>query len=313
MSPKSLLSIFIPLFLSVSVFAKDAAASKPVSAPLINLALRQSSESGVNIIAGNTGSATAYGTEVHTISDTDLSTFGLSGDSLKQAVGAYAGREPNDAFVRSPTPWDDLYTRYSWKQVTTTIRPISAEVIDQEVEPVIVAEVPFNNTSSQPATFDASANQEVRNTASTEWSETGSFSFGQTLKYEVEFLGTGGGGETSFGFSREWGESGEESQTIVVGVRSGVSVELEPGEVVYTTIRASRGSMLVKVTYLATVDGYIAANYDPTHNDHHFWAYDVNGVLRAQGLPTQRTVEQTIEVGYFFDSYVETSDVSRLG
>ena len=317
MSPRILLSLLVPLLLTVLTLASPSpqlvdTVAKPATAPSWTLSTRQSSENGVNIIAGSTGSATAYGSEVHIISDTELGTFGLAGDDLKAAVGAYAGREPNDAFVRSPTPWDDLYTKYSWPQVTTTIRPVSAEVIDQSVEPVIVAEVPFNNTSSQTATFDASANQEVRNTVSTSWSNSGSFTFTQTVNYEVEFQGTGGGVETSFGFSRGWGESGEESQTIVVGLRSGASVELEPGEAVYATIRASRGAMKVRVTYLATVGGFVACNYNPTHNDHHFWAYDVNGVLRAQELPTERLITQEIEVGYFFDSYVETSDVSRI-
>ena len=264
----SLLSSPSPVLLPNSLTLQP----KPATAPSWTLSTRQSSENGVNIIAGSTGSATAYDSEVHAISDTGLGTFGLAGDALKAAVGAYAGCEPNDAFVRRPTPWDDLYTKYSWPQVTTTIRAVSAEVIDQSVEPVIVAEVPLNNTSSRAATFDASANREVGNTVSRSWSNSGSFTVTQTVNYEVRFQGASGGVETSFGFSRGWGESGEESQTIVVGRRSGASVELEAGEAVYAWIRASRGAMKVRVTHLATVGGFVACNYNPRHNGHHFWA-----------------------------------------
>lgn len=309
--------IFRPMYTFLSLLAVlSLSTALPTVRPptnLLHVVARQDGETSVDISASGSdsvaSSASAVGGEVHVISDTERATFGLGDESLKQAVGTYKGREPNDAFVRSPTPWDDLYTRYSWKQVTTTVQPIRAEVIEQKIEPAIVSTTPFNNTSSQTATFDVSARQEVRNTVTSSWSSSDSVSFGQKIKYKVGFLGTGGEGETSISFESSWGEGGSESQTIVVGLSSGVSVELEPGEYVFSTIQASRGTMKVKVTYRATLSGFVACNYDPTFEDHHFWAYDVNAMLQAAERPTEVLVEETLDIGFYFNSYVETSDV----
>lgn len=310
-----------PLFTLLSLFAlvflAEALSAARTSSDLTKTSGRQDGGTEVSITAsgddGTPSSASAFGSEIHVISDTEIATFGLGEVSLKQAVGAYKGREPNDAFLRSPTPWDDLYTTYDWQQVTTTIQPVSAEVIEKTIEPVIVSTTPFNNTSSQTATFDVSARQEVRNTVTSSWEQSGSVTFGQTIKYEVKFEGIGVGGSTSLSFESGWGEGGSEAQTIVVGLSSGVQVELEPGEYVFSTIRASRGTMKVKVAYRATLSGYVACNYNPTFEDHHFWAYGVNSVLAAAERSTEVIVEEVLDVGFYFNSYVETSDVQHTG
>ena len=52
------------------------------------------------------------GTVQHVITDEERQSFKLEDAQLKDAVKKYFGKRPNDAFLHSPTPWDDLYKTY---------------------------------------------------------------------------------------------------------------------------------------------------------------------------------------------------------
>ena len=144
------------------------------------------------------------------------------------------------------------------------------------------------------------------------WSTSASISVSQTIKYNVEFLGTGVGQETSFGFELGWGIGGAQTQSVTIGSRSGVYVELEPGEGVMATLKASRGSMKVKVTYRTTLSGHVACNYNPRYDGHHFWAFDVNNIMSAGGIGNENYVTEVLELGYYADASVILSDLHAL-
>ena len=55
-------------------------------------------------------------------------------------------------------------------------------------------------------------------------------------KYNIRFLGTGGGGETDISYSHSWGEGGEESKTVTIGTSTGVSVTLKPNQAVEASL-----------------------------------------------------------------------------
>ncbi|PWC19615.1 hypothetical protein [Brenneria corticis] len=64
----------------------------------------------VNIIASpesNQTVATAVGDDIAVISNEERSTFQLNDQQLKNAVEVYFGKKPNDAYLCSPTPWND--------------------------------------------------------------------------------------------------------------------------------------------------------------------------------------------------------------
>ena len=69
----------------------------------------------ISIVAGKDSSSSSVmvqGSVQHVITDEERSSFGLSDSQLKGAVDKYFGKQPNDAYLHSPTPWDDLYKRY---------------------------------------------------------------------------------------------------------------------------------------------------------------------------------------------------------
>ena len=261
----------------------------------------------VQIKAGptpQTSSVSVTGTVSHVITDSERQQFGINDGALKNAVGKYFGKNPNDAYVRSPTPWNDLYRTYGWDQVTTVLTVTSSSILEVSSQPSIVAQKSFVNNSPYNAKFNTAIQDSVTNTVETSWSQTFGFSFEQTFKYEVGFLGTGGGGETKFGFNAQFGSGGSQSTAIQVGSSSSVDVELGPKQAVEAILTATRSVLKARITYTAYLTGLAAVNYNPTFKDHHFWALDIGGVMRAGGLSNSRQITEDIVIGYYSNGKV---------
>ncbi|HEY0077373.1 MAG TPA: hypothetical protein VGB73_01925 [Pyrinomonadaceae bacterium] len=257
-----------------------------------------------------TSSVNASGSVQHVITDTEKKTFGLQDADLKNVVAKYFGKKPNDAYLHSNTPWGDLYKTYNWPQVQTVLVVDSATITGITSEPVIIATKTLTNDSSREATFNAGISDQVCNTTESNWSETDTISVSQSFNYQVSFLGSGGGGETSMSYSHEWGQGGSESNSVTVGSDTGVSVTLEPGESVDAQLTASRGVMKVRIVYKAYLIGDVAVNYNPKYKGHHFFALDVGSIMDAAGLSKSRQFTEDIEVGYYANSKVVLTDTN---
>lgn len=245
------------------------------------------------------------GSEVHVISDDERASFKLSDNQLKQAVAAYFGKRPNDAYVKSPTPWNDLYKTYNWSQVTVTLRPVSATITGISTEPVVIKSTTFKNDTQKAANFNASVSDQVSNTVSNSYSSTYGLTVGQKISYEVSFEGVGKvGGETSMSFSSTFGKSETKSTSYTVGSNEGVNVNLDPGESVVAELNATRGQLKVRVVYDATLSGQTAVNYNPTFKGHHFWGLPIQNVSRAGKLPTSLRITEDMTVGYYSNASV---------
>jgi hypothetical protein len=268
----------------------------------------------IDIVAGNDKSSShvnASGSVQHVISDQERGTFKLSDSQLKSAVKAYFGKSPNDAYVRSPTPWDDLYKRYHWDQVQMVLAVQRAEILEITSEPTIVKTQEFVNSSkTKSATFNVAISESVQDTVSSNWSTGGTLTVGQEFEYGVEFLGAGGKGKTSISYSQSWGIGGEHSKTVTVGSESGMSVELKPQEAVEARLSASRGVMKVRITYKAHLIGSTAINYNPTYKGHHFWALPIGAVMSAGNIANSNESTEVIEIGYYSNSKIELVDKS---
>lgn len=265
----------------------------------------------ISIVAGQDGSASsvnASGTVQHVITDEERTTFKLGDKQLKDAVKAYFGKSPNDAYLHSPTPWGDLYKKYSWPQVQMVLVVESAEILGITSEPVIVKSQEFVNNSKQKGTFNVAISESVNNTTSSNWSTGGTLSIGQKFSYGVKFLGAGAEGETSLSYSQSWGIGGQESKSITVGSTSGVSVELDPGEAVIADLSASRGVMKVRIRYNAYLIGSTSVNYNPTFKGHHFFSLGIGGVMSAGGTANSIKSTEDIEIGYYSNSKIELKD-----
>lgn len=153
--------------------------------------------------------ANATGSIQHII--TDEKRFGILDGNLKRKIGTHMGREPTDVYVRSPAPsFDTVKIDLSdWNQVHTVLIPIETKILSVDTVPTILSKMDFKNEGSKKGTFTGKLSEQVSTTVGTSWSQSYTLSFNQTIKYEVGFLGTGGGGSTSFGFQGQWGKRKE--------------------------------------------------------------------------------------------------------
>lgn len=265
----------------------------------------------VQIVAGSdeaSSSVQVSGSIQHVITDAEVTTFGVGDHDLKEAVKAYFGKKPNDAYLHSPTPWGDLYKKYGWPQVQTVLVPTKAEILGITSNPTILATRVFTNNSSVEGTFNAGISEQVTNTSTSSWSTGGTLSVGQEIEYKIGFLGTGVGGKTTFSYSQSWGIGGTVSDSVTVGSEAGVSVNLQPGESVESELSASRGTMQVRITYNAYLIGSTAVNYNPRYKDHHFWGLPIDRVMSSGKILNSVKSTENIEIGYYSDAKVELKD-----
>jgi|GEM_PF-1972639 len=310
---------FVAMSCSPEVVAPEASNPDTVKAsPSTTATTEQPLELGltVNVLAGpdaQSSRVSASGTLMHLVTDLERQTFGVTDAPLKNAIGSFMGRNPEDAYVRGPTPWDDLYTVYGLEQTKAVLTVKSAQILEITSQPTVLNRVEFINESTRfPATYHADVTQDVSNTVETNWNSTHGVEFTQTVSYKVEFLGSGGGGETSFGYSYQWGQGGSESKTYTVGSSQGVSLELPPLAAVEAVLSASRGTMRVRIKYNVSLQGMTAVNYNPRHRDHHFWWFNLAEVMAYTGKNNAREYTEDLEIGYFANAKVVIRDIEDV-
>lgn len=245
----------------------------------------------------------------HVITDREVKAFRLEDSSLKSAVNAYFGKRPNDAYLHSPTPWGDLYELNKWGPVTTLLQPGRARIVDVKAEPLIIKEDRLENNSSVPADFEVGISHQVQRTSSHTWSNSQTVEFGLSLNAEYRFKGGSGiGGEGSFKYSYQWGQSHEQSESVTIGSTSGIVVTLQPHQAVIARLSATQGSLDICIDYEVFLFGRAAVNYNPTYKGHHFHGLDINEVKETGNLPAKCTITERITVGYYTNSKVELVD-----
>ncbi|CAH0598768.1 unnamed protein product [Chrysodeixis includens] len=248
------------------------------------------------------------GSNVDIISDLEIDTFQLSDANLKSAVRSYFGSQPDDVFVKSPTPWGDLYITNGWKQVNRVLKPVKASILSVVSKPKLVMTHEFNNTSSQNATFEARMRQEVENTIASSWERRGEIAASNYIKYGLDMKAMSVAGQATISYVSQWGANVMKSQTVSVGSETAITVNLEPNQKVTAQLYATRVSMTVQIDYEASLLGSVAVNFADGYKGHHFWSFDINKVLTAGGIVPSVPSSEVIDIGFYAESKVVIVD-----
>ncbi|XP_013199194.2 spherulin-2A [Amyelois transitella] len=248
------------------------------------------------------------GKQVDVITDKERNTFELNDGKLKDAIAAYFGRRPDDAYLRSPTPWNDLYRSYGWNQVLRTLTPKRGKILGISSQPTIVMQQVFENNSTKPADFDVGIHQTVQNTVSSSWSKSGDLTLGQEIKYGFDLEVLNGGVTTAFRYTSSWGENTQKSESITIGSTAGMKILLQPGQAVLASLHATRGTIKIELEYEASLSGDAAVNYDDAYRGHHFWGLDVGAVMASNNLQNKKVSREIIEFGFYSESKVVVND-----
>lgn len=250
----------------------------------------------------------ATGSFVDVISDANRDKFKLKDGDLKNYVNKYWGKKPNDAYLHSKTPWGDLYKTYKWSQVKTTMKPIKAEVVKSDGVPTILANKIVRNDGPSVSTYRTGITQEVTTEISNTWKNETSVTIENEVSVSFEGLG---GAKSKMGMTTTFGHDKTVSERSTVGTNDEISLTLKPGEAVDVQLTATKGKMTVRVTFECTLYGSVAVNYNPTYRGHHFFALGVNGVMKAGGAPSKKTITQDITIDFVTDTQIVIKDISE--
>lgn len=248
------------------------------------------------------------GSDVSTISDEEIETFQLYEGNLKEAINKYLGTTPDSVYLKSPTPWNDLYKTFGWQQVTRILKPIRAKMFSVKFAPELVIRQFFNNTSSKPVTYKAHVFQKVEDTIASIWETRGELYAGLNISYGFDIKAMAVSGKATMSYTSRWGQNVMKSQTVTVGSEVGLEIILQPNQRAVAELFATRGEMSVQIDYEASLGGNLAVNFENGYKDHHFWGLDVNKVLMAGGMNRTVWSSENITLNYFADSEVTVRD-----
>jgi len=250
--------------------------------------------------------ATASGTILEVITDDQRKKLGLTDAAVKAAVNRYFGKAPNDAYLKSPTPWGDLFKKYNWEQTSFTMTAVKATVISVKSVPSIISTQEFENKTSHLATYTASMSTQVVSSITSSWSQTTTTTIGANITAASKVTGIGGGFSMSVSNADQQGGSDTHSSTLSAG--STVQITLNPGEKAFAHLTASIGTVNVRVTYRLKPQGKVAVNYNPTFKGHHFWGLPVGNVMAADNITMGGVQTQDIEIKCFSSAKVTVTD-----
>jgi len=223
----------------------------------------------------------ARGKLQHLITDQERASFGLEDGALKDAIARYFGKAPNDAFLRSPIPWSDLYRTYDWTPVSTVLMASSAQLLS----------LTSRNSSRKRGT--------VTNSFETSWDLPTSVELSRSVEYSLELPDLKSvGGSTAWRFEMGFGAGGSQSRSISIDSYQGVSADVDPGEWVPERPAVNRGVLRARIVYDVYLTGLAAIHYDPTYKGHQRWALPIEAVMQAGGIQNHRQITQDITVEY---------------
>lgn len=253
-------------------------------------------------------SITYSGADVEVINPQEVIRFHLNGQSFKEGIKTHFGRKPSNFYLKSPTPWGDLYKKYNWEQVTRVLTVKSARVHDITSKPVVVLAHDFENPSNKTVKVSTGISQTVENTVTTSWTRNQEVSISQEIEYDLNILVAKLSGTTGLTYTSSYGKSEEKAESVTIGTTSGVETELKPGQSVTAVLSANRGYFEIEVVYAAKLRGNVAVNFKHSHNGHHFWGPPIENILTSAGLQNEITEVQHIKVGFYAEASLKIFD-----
>ncbi|CAG4974905.1 unnamed protein product [Colias eurytheme] len=248
------------------------------------------------------------GYDIHIITDPEITLFRINQKQLKEAVRRFYKVRPQNVYLKSPTPWNDLYKTNNWEQVKRILTVKSATLKENTKQTTIVLSQDFENLSNVTIKVNTALSQSVENTISTTWSTSNELTVSQEFDYDINVVFGKVAGTTAFSWTSTWGKDEEKSETQTIGATSSIETELKPGQSATAVLSGSKRELEVEIVYSATLRGNVAINFKKPFKSHHFYGPSINSVLDKAGLPTEFNVVENIKVGVFIDHSLKVFD-----
>jgi hypothetical protein len=260
----------------------------------------------INILAGpdaNASQVSAIGRITDLITDQERVLFGVTDQALIALIGANRGKD--EVHLRNHRAFD----QYGWPKTHRVFEVKKAEVVSLDFKPVALVTNQYENRrGTLPISHRASLTFGTSLSATTHWNVTSKIAIKQKIKYEVGFLGTGAGGETSMAFETGHGQGASESRASTITTTNMAIFSIDPGQTVKAELSASKGVLRIRITYVSYLEGDVYYDYADTHEGHHRWAEPIADVMASGGLPNAIESSEIVEIGFYANAKVIVED-----
>ncbi|XP_048000062.1 uncharacterized protein LOC125237130 [Leguminivora glycinivorella] len=89
------------------------------------------------------------GKDLKMLTDKDKTAFNLTQESIKRAVEVYANEKATDVFIKSPTPWGDIYKTYIWREVKREFKIKDIKVVNVTHKERILSAKDYKNDGDE--------------------------------------------------------------------------------------------------------------------------------------------------------------------
>ncbi|CAH4037566.1 spherulin-2A-like [Pieris brassicae] len=270
-----------------------------------------SAKISINVSNGNnvTDVRVEYsGYDIHVINNEDIKLFKINQLYLKEAVRRYYKVRPQSVYLKSPTPWNDLYKTNDWEQVSRILSVKSATLKLNNKQNTVVLSQDFENYSNSTIKVNTALSQSVENSISTSWSVSKEWSVSQQFEYDVNVIFAKIAGTTGFTWTSNWGKNEEKSETFTIGATSSVETELKPGQAVTAILTGNKRVLEIEVVYAATLRGNVAVNFKKSFRGHYFYGPSIVSVLNTAGMDTEKLITENIKIGVYIDHSLKVFD-----
>lgn len=247
------------------------------------------------------------GNDLKILTDKDKTAFNLTQEAIEKAVQVYSGEKATDVFIKSPTPWNDLYKTYKWREVKREFKIKDIRLINITHEERNMSIKDFRNDGNDTKVIKGEVRDAYDSFISRHyWSGNikvnASLIYNLTRPYDPPLL---------YAYSSDVGQfylgSGLNSITIT---KTRAKFTLEPNQTAKFYVKANQVTVRVMVEYETNLIGDVVVNYENKHEGHHFWAYDINEVLSASNMTSTVRTNEYVEVYYLQDFKTQIVDGS---
>ncbi|XP_073965645.1 U-megalopygitoxin(8)-Mc8-like [Choristoneura fumiferana] len=247
---------------------------------------------------------THYGKDSNIITDTERESFNITDNPLTATVAAYSGTKPTNVFVKRPTPWGDLYKTYNWDEVRRETKVKQDRILPVKTQEVTLVKGRYTNNSTLNGTFVCNYEHKIENVISNNFTGKNA---SVNVTYNVDLL-LGLEPPIHLKFVSHLANNTEITDKRTLKSDSAVIFNLKPAQSATAFLNATKVLMTVEVNYATSLSGYLAVNYNPRHEGHHFWAYDVKDVLMSAGESFVQNSTNVVTVQYYTDAKIVVVD-----
>ncbi|MDE2636218.1 MAG: hypothetical protein OXI30_07615 [Chloroflexota bacterium] len=153
-----------------------------------------------------------------------------------------------------------------WAKIN--VKPTGARVVSFSSTPDIQdSQVLDARKAAEPIDFDVKINDSVKNTTESSWHRDFDIGLSETIGVKVSEGGVEASAEFSMHMDTSWGTAGSTSKEVEVGSELGAHVTLQPGQLQVAALSAYRGSLIAQVDLIATISGFVMAQWCEKHHE----------------------------------------------